>query len=291
MGHDTAGQYAGAKNYDTVHADGMLVMINGEFVSSHFLKNYGDHVWSYIGQRRRRERCPLCGNKLTSTENRIEAEEYRGYRAAILDRCNNCIFWELFHRDAFFDGEPTLDYTLCLSKVRSFNNVLPLGFEQELSQHIRRNPLLWHSLAPRRMEELVRDIFKANYEHCEAIHVGKPQDGGVDVIFVDAEKTQWLIQVKRRESPDSVEPVDTLRNLLGVLARENGRHGIIVSTCDHFSYRVYEEAGQAAAHGYRIELVDRGILNQMVGKLLPSRPWLTAVQQLDSELSASFRHF
>jgi hypothetical protein len=296
-------RYGGGAGYDTAHTDGMLVAINGVFASSQFLAQYNEQIFTCLSQRQGHlrsltapksseqplRRCPFCSGAVKSSKHVLSEDQKYGSRAVLLDWCSRCAFWELFHEASYFSGEPSLEVTLCLSKLRSFTDALPVGCERELAQHIRRDPTIWNTLDPRRMETLVRDIFKANFAHSEAIHVGKSHDGGIDVIFVDADSLQWLVQVKRREHSDSVESVNTLRNLLGVLARENSRHGIVVSTCDHFSYRVYEEAGQAMEHGFHVRLIDKGVLDRMIGAFLPSNPWLPAFERLDVELLEAAR--
>ena len=139
---------------------------------------------------------------------------------------------------------------LVSSVTKKFDLDLPEGCFTELAQDLRRHPHRWHSLNPKRMEKLVAEIFRANHETAEVIHVGKPCDGGVDVVFVECSGTRWLIQVKRREKPEKAEGFSTLQNILGTLVLENERHGMIVSTSDSFSY--YAE--RASGKGRRIRI-------------------------------------
>ena len=142
--------------------------------------------------------------------------------------------------------------------------------------------------APRNLEKLVADIFRANYENAQALHVGRPDDGGVDVIFIDTENRQWLIQVKRRESPGHAEPVETIRNLLGAMVLSKSSLGIVVSTADHFTYRAYEAVGRARECGMRINLIDRKKLDRMLDPILPDRPWLSVLLKEAPEYAKLF---
>ncbi|MCG3146082.1 MAG: hypothetical protein HONDAALG_03914 [Gammaproteobacteria bacterium] len=198
-----------------------------------------------------------------------------------LEHCSNCMYWrwhylrsEIGDRGILFDH----DYRSHISKVLAFDETLPEGCLEEFTQYIRRSPMLWHTIDPRRLEKLVADIFKTNYGDSEVVHVGKPDDGGIDVLFIDSAKQKWLIQVKRREKPSSAEGISTVRNLLGTMLLENSSYGIVVSTADHFTYRAYEAIGRASECGMIIKLIDRGKLNRMLDPLLPDRPWMRIVE-------------
>jgi hypothetical protein len=123
------------------------------------------------------------------------------------------------------------------------------------------------------METLVADILRANYQHSEVMHVGRPGDHGIDVIFIDTAGTKWLIQVKRRARIRTSEGFATLQSLLGTMALEGERHGMIVSTADSFSYQARQAQRRARQQGYVIELYDKGVLDRLIGVLLPQIPW------------------
>ncbi len=126
---------------------------------------------------------------------------------------------------------------------------------------------------PKRLEKLVADVFRANYHHAEAIHVGKPFDQGVDVIFIESNGTRWLVQVKRREQPARPEGFATLQSILGAMALDGSRHGIVVSTADSFSYYAHRARRHAEQQGFVVQFIDKGVLNRMVTPLLPQTPW------------------
>jgi hypothetical protein len=131
--------------------------------------------------------------------------------------------------------------------------------------------------------------FELNYDGAEVIHVGKPDDGGVDIIFVDSHKEQWLIQVKRRERADCAEGVRTIRDLIGAMMLEGALRGIVVSTAGHFTLRARQAANakRLVDKGMHIELIDRGILDRMLDPVLPDRPWLTVVDMYYQEVADS----
>lgn len=231
--------------------------------------------------------CPFCStflikvdyNDLADEDDFWEKEELN---KGALEHCPNCVYWRWHFAKATLVGRSGAhnlhEYTSSLSKIGVFDESLPPGCLTEISQHIRRDANWWHSVSPTKLEELVADIFKANYTGAEVVHVGKPDDGGVDVLFIDCEHEKWLIQVKRRESPRATETVETIRNLLGAMILEGTTSGIVVSTADHFSYRACQTTDRAAKLGYIIKLYDRGLLNKLLDHSLPDRPWFDLVK-------------
>lgn len=205
-------------------------------------------------------------------------------RYHILSVCSYCSYWSMNGYDA---STECMDPTILLaanSITARFETSSPHGCSEELAQHLRRNPDLWHQLSPHRMETLVADIFKANYQYCEVKHVGGPCDLGIDVLLVDDNSQKRLIQVKRREKPNKAEGFSTLQSILGTMALHGERHGIIVSTADSFSFQAKREAKNAAKQGYLVELVDKGVLNRMVGKLLPQFSWQDLFSHSDASI-------
>jgi len=232
-------------------------------------------------------KCLFCGSPLKTFE-RLDCDDLeiaweREYlNKGALEFCDNCSYWRFHHvKTELYGSRGVLgfhNYASYISKLREYDQ-LPEGCLTEIAQQLRMNAHHWHLISPLRLEQLVADIFKANYESAEVIHVGKPDDGGVDVLLVDSDARKCLIQVKRREKPNSAEGVSTVRNLLGTMLLENSAYGIVVSTADHFTYRAYQAAGRASEYGMTVNLVDRGLLNRMLDPLLPDRPWLDIIDQ------------
>ena len=150
-----------------------------------------------------------------------------------------------------------------------------------------RTQNLLYSFNPTRFEKFVADVFRANYTNTEIVHVGKPNDGGIDVLLIDAEMEQWLIQVKHRETQNSTEGVSTIRDILGAMVVKGARRGIVVSTAKRFSRYAIQAAAKAEVgpHRMTVQLVDSGIFNKMLDPILLDRPWLLPITQLDAELA------
>lgn len=234
------------------------------------------------------EGCPYCRTRLWQGYHVENLEPYSDdlVERCLVAECPRCAYW---HADWYQDvgqgiyGCPASEWEANISKLCEFSAVMPEGCFIELSQHLRANPNLWCALSPRKLEELVADIFRRNYVPSEVMHVGKPGDGGVDVIFVDSGQKRWLVQVKRRERLNSSEGVETIRNLLGVMVLEGNQFGAVVSTADHFTYSAYKAKDRACEKGYIISLLDRGRLDRMVEPLLPRRQWRNLIKNRKPE--------
>jgi hypothetical protein len=71
------------------------------------------------------------------------------------------------------------------------------------------------------------------------------------------------------------------------------RRGIIVTTSDSFSYRARQECAGVKDKGYEVQLIDKGILDRMLGPIVPKHPWLDFLKQpLFDEMDDTVRrHF
>jgi hypothetical protein len=217
----------------------------------------------------------------------LDLPEFRG----ALEYCRCCRYWRFHYAktDTFPRGcGLTLAYTSIASKRRVYESELPEGVPGELAAWLRRTPRGWHTMSPRRFERLVADVFRMNYNGAEVTHVGRPDDGGVDVLLVESDGRQWLIQAKRRQASNASEGVSTIRNLLGAMVLEGTGHGVVVSTADHFTYRAAEAVGRARERGMVLRLLDRKAFDRMLDPLLPERPWLSP---LFNRFPVFARHF
>lgn len=230
------------------------------------------------------EVCPYCNRGLRRAgHNWGDAPQGGNCREWTLVHCPNCAFWQFFGKHGLLNDFPSRIYwEAYIGKARTFANSLPPGCERELAQALRRNRSHWTLLDPSRLETFVAEILRANHQPCQVTHLGRPFDGGIDVLLIDSAQHEWVVQVKRRTS-HSGEGVDTVRNLLGVMYADDKLRGIVVSTADHFTYRAYDLRQKAAKKGCMIELVDRGKLDLMFSPLIPQRPWIK-LREYDQDL-------
>jgi hypothetical protein len=231
-----------------------------------------EQFWEMRDGIEKRTICPFCRSTMKVHKYERHKGDFKEDRATYgfdLALCTYCFFWQYVgSRWSAAFLMTGASHSLALSKAWTFDEP-PLQCHTELAQYLRRNADGWHSLASRDLEQLVASIFKANYANAEVIHVGRPGDGGKDVIFIDADGlTRTLIEVKRRTYPEAVEPVLTVRSLVGALVAESALRGIVVSTASHFSYAAQALATGVAKVGYSIDLIDRGKLDRMLTPLV-----------------------
>jgi hypothetical protein len=223
-----------------------------------------------------RRLCPYCGIVLRSAgldEVAPLDEAWNFNRSYVLRACARCTYWEFFGSEG---GNRCMDPTtvvLARAVARKFSAAVPEGCASELAQYLRRHPDSWHRCSPARVERLVAEIFRSNYRTCEVRHVGRPGDHGIDIVFIDGEGVQWLTQVKHHLRPGRKEGFRTIQSVLGTLALEGQGHGIVVSTADSFTREARTAVQRARGHGFIVELRDRGVLDQMLGPVLPDAPW------------------
>ena len=272
------------ESFDSLEIDpeGYMALNGGEAPES--LSDLG--VWMSLEDYLYKGGCPHCGTELTShADHRHDGSEYEEVSLEYgLSYCARCRFWQWLWIDyqtvgvgkfRLMEGCPPGPLQkACISKLREFDSDLPEGVSTELARYLRANPDAWHRYDPTRFEKLVADIYRANHRHSEVVHVGKPDDGGVDVVMVDSGGQQWLIQAKRRERPNCAEGVSTVRNLVGTLTIEGALRGVVVSTADRFSLRARQTATRVLDRGLVVELVDKGVLDRMLEPCLPTAPWL-----------------
>lgn len=234
------------------------------------------------------EQCPYCQVE-THCEYLTDREEDLFAKLKALEYCPNCHFWRWHDTEVeIYDEGFDHKYLSLLSKIREFEGEFPEGFSQEFAAWIRRNQRRWHTMKPMALEKLAADVLRYNFQPCEVIHVGKPGDGGVDVLFIDSGQKQWMVQVKRREKPDCSEPIETVRNLLGTMWLNDVSCGMVISTADHFTYQAYKAVDRAREKGVLVELIDRGKLNRMLNAVLPDRPWAGLLRSMYPEIADHF---
>ena len=268
--------------YDTVREDWCTNMwINGESLAD----NEGSERWhavhEWLSEKAGLDRpadaailCPFCDTQLRTAQS-IQWDDKFFDQEAKVASCSECPYWLFFSLVYVGQGPmgcPATEMLSHISKLREFGLSLPPGCADELEKYLLRSPP--SAMTPGRLEELVAAIFRYNYADCDVMHVGRPSDGGVDVLFVGADRKQWLIQVKSRESPTSSEGISTIRNLLGAMVLHQSLRGIAVSTADHFTYQAYRAVARAREVGYEVALIDRGKLVRMLDPLVQDRPWL-----------------
>lgn len=259
----------------------------------------GDERWEviseYVDSAFHSSACPFpkCGARMHYARKKEIIQAGKEWIEEIkVAECPKCGHWQVMWYEDLgqgLNGCPTAEWEAQLGKLAEFELCLPEGCQEDLAKHLRASPDSWNCLPPRKLETLIADIFKANYTSCEVMHVGQPNDGGIDVVFVDNEEKRWLISVKRRIDETKGEGVGTIRNLLGAMVLDGSRYGVVVSTVDHFTYQAYRAVDKATEIGLTLSLIDRGKLDRMVGVLLPTMEWTDLVIRRKPEWLAGLK--
>ncbi|HPQ72107.1 MAG TPA: restriction endonuclease [bacterium] len=282
--HGSAAYFVGnEKNYEEV--DDEMVDIYREFANDKQLRKWIQNepeelfhnTWDSARERYLQlKKCKFCKAPLLKSNWQFKKDHMRYGDFEVLF-CPTCAFWASGCRYAAYSK--TWGWGWGFSTMRRFAHEIPEECANELAQYIRVHPDFLHSIDPKKFEILVRDVFRANRKAAEVIHVGGPNDQGVDVLYVDDEENEWLVQVKRRGKQRKSEPFSTIQSLAGALTIHGKLHGIVVSTAPHFSKLALSTVTSLLDQGMKIETVDKGILYRMLGNLLPSSPWRKFVEE------------
>lgn len=215
-----------------------------------------------LHKRLKQRRCPYCKSDVavdcdimthtpyTTPAVDIFAQVY-GHRTSLparfraLTTCVKCNWWSYFEDGLYEDDDgPNAEYdyifALHWGKIIEFDTSDMRAPVEALRKYISRKPEILYGIHPKSLEHIVRSCF-SDFFDCEAIHVGGPGDGGVDVVLLDGDNPT-LVQVKRRSNPKSVESVSVVRELLGSLITHDRYSGIIVSTANRFSRMAVKES-------------------------------------------------
>lgn len=197
--------------------------------------------------------CRFCKTKLTTPHKEIEENGGAFDNIEIIYDCPSCGWWYYTYDESIYVGEGgfiqsgTYLWGL-LRKYSEKSKDVPLA---ALRVELKKRPHLIYNLHPRKFEELVGSVFKDFYK-CEVKHVGKTSDGGIDLILIRSD-SDTIIQVKRREKPNSTEGVSVIRELLGTMQLSEKRNGIFVTSAKKFS----GPAIKASEKANKLNLVDQ----------------------------------
>ncbi len=192
--------------------------------------------------------CPYCNSNLKTVYDvrRGKHKQSDGWCGRIFVRsCAHCGWWESSDECSLEMGEDNWYRALTLRRralLREFSvggSEVPIN---TLRKHILKHPNSLARLNPTKLEKLVQSVW-ADHMDCEAVHLGGPNDEGIDLVLVDGE-TKYAVQVKRR-STDSAEPVSGIREFVGAMLLQDFVKGIFVSTAPRFSLKAQALADRA----------------------------------------------
>ena len=138
-------------------------------------------------------------------------------------------------------------------------------------------------IPPKDFERLVAEFLRSEWEPCEVRHLGSahyPRDTGIDLLLITTEE-DYLVSVKHhpkhlQEGRRRLEGVKFIRELNGVLFRENKIKGILVTSAKGYTRQAKEEISTTKVNnpGYELILVDKLRLdNWLANQSVNHRPW------------------
>jgi hypothetical protein len=209
-------------------------------------------VWHHLAK------CPSCEHPVdySSPPIYLPGDVLRGVQ---LRRCLECGWWDLEEEGRVEEEQNSNHYEAPSvhrrSVLRHFNIAGSDVPVHSLREYITRHPDALSMINPHALERLVADVFSETMD-CEAIHVGGPNDGGIDLILVEGDR-RFVVQTKRRAGT-AAESVSCIREFIGAMVVAGDVRGMFVSTAPHFSDSAVATAGEAVKRGVveRIDLVN-----------------------------------
>lgn len=196
---------------------------------------YESSRYEIFGQWYHYRKCPFCKFDL---ENSTETGNLADSTIEVITvrLCPNCGWWDFEEElpvekiDAESYRAKSVHRRAVLREYSVAGSEAPI---ESLRQYIVRHPDQLPDLNPKQLEKLVGAVF-SEFMNCEAVHVGGPNDKGIDVILIDGVR-RYVIQVKRRQAQRQAEGVSGIREFLGAMVLDGAVRGLFVSTASRFS--------------------------------------------------------
>lgn len=260
-----------------------------ETEAEEFWERYGDEIVDHncFYALQATKKCPFCATKLAQFQLEFESPQeswtqvrrYSDTDNLLVKFCRNCKHWfgsvNIRLKDFYTNS--------AVSVAREFEGILPHEVHDEVAQYFRRHPSFYNTVSPIEFEKFVASVYRANFKNVEVKHVGGSGDLGVDVILIFNDDKQWLVQVKRRGDPNGTEGFETIQKMAGTMLLKGVPDAVVVSTANKFSAAAKLAIKSYKQRGYKIQLVDKGVLNDMVQDLLPKSPWIQYIQSLEEK--------
>jgi hypothetical protein len=244
-------------------------------------------VLTELGIELRDSFCIYCNGRLRWGVLTVQSREgVSRIESPTVDYCEQCGFWhtrELRYLEAI--GEEDVCYFI--GQVRHYDiasKEIPID---ALRRFLVKHPRHLAHIHPTAFELLMRDCIRDAYAPCEVIHIGGTADGGIDLKLVTSDQDTFLIQVKRRGNLGRKESVRVVRELNGVLFRENAAKGMVITTASAFTRNAVAETHvrTPTKHTYYVQLLafDDVVTMLHVPRTETNQPWMR--HNLDGVLS------
>jgi hypothetical protein len=160
---------------------------------------------------------------------------------------------------------------------------------EDLHRFLSRNPEYLSKVHHKNFELLVADCLKVCFGAIEVVHTGGTSDGGIDLLMILTPGETYLVQVKRRTDLSSREGVRVVRELNGVMFRENLPKGLIVTTAIDYTAAAKREARvkTPTTETYVMKLLkfDDVVHMLRLPRPFPYEPWTPYATELSRKIS------
>jgi hypothetical protein len=216
--------------------------------------------------------CLYCASGLETTIILKEIRQQLEVRS-----CYDCGWWSIFREAVGGQDNVGLTFSVADAKVFDVGDIeAPL---ESLRRYLGRNPRDLAEINPTSFERLVQDCLEDEFAPCEVAHLGGTGDGGIDLKLIQSDQEPILIQVKRHADLSSVEGLNVIRELNGVLLREGQARGMVVTTAARFARGAPREttiktADLAGRYEMQLRAFDDVVSMLQVPMRKTPRPWL-----------------
>jgi hypothetical protein len=176
--------------------------------------------------------------------------------------CNSCGFWLQF---SFTTSYGYLYQRLFIAQMQAFDIEHKHAPLAAVYEWLRRHPDAGYRVHHRKLEFVVRDILR-DYFDCDFSLTTSTRDGGIDLYSFETNRGTLIVEVKGF-SPSNKVGVEIVRNLAGVLVRENVCRGLVVTTSG-FTRDAQDEVAAlgATTQRYPIEIELKSV-RELLGSL------------------------
>jgi restriction system protein len=172
--------------------------------------------------------CPYCQKEIPevfkhTSCNTIGAEFWQLFSVW---ECDSCGYWNFkssfreefdYGADAKSQNVENIKYGI-IKKFDVADKQAPI--DVLINELLKKKEILYE-ISPQKLEDIAQVVF-SSYFDCEVKHVGKTGDEGIDLLFVLSDDP-ILVQVKRRESPEHIELVKSVREFVGAMYVANSK--------------------------------------------------------------------
>jgi restriction system protein len=204
------------------------------------------------------EICPYCNTSLNVTYSGFKEDNNGETWGLSRHDCEACGWWRTNKwPDHYFLGYCKIGILHTTSMNLTDSIYQGLGkLDDELA--------LIQPLSPVQFEKAVASILGTYYD-CDVVHVGRSNDGGIDLILLNSNLGFIPVQVKKRQTRKS-ESVRLIREFRGAMLLKGVDKGVIVTTASKFSNQAVDASCPRAEHLVQqtIDLIDARRLLEII---------------------------